>query len=104
VSFISNVTPSYDELSSQETKVYTFDFTALIIAGDIVSLPTSKLTDLTTGILYPKALSGSVSIMGNLVSQTIFKLIPNHKYRFEMYVTLNTGKILGAALEIFCPW
>lgn len=96
------------EMSSIEVLPLGIDVTQWLLTGETLASVTTSLTlynpDAPTklGASVPGSLSGSPSIVGNIVVQTVTSLTPNTQYRLRYRVTTSTSKVWGPELILLC--
>lgn len=94
--------PAMFEMGSGETLPLAFDTTALLGSGESPTSPSCTLTDLATGTVYATGLSGTPSVTGNIITQTVTALIAGHEYRLAVAFTAASGKEWQMELRIRC--
>jgi hypothetical protein len=93
-----------------ETVPVGIDFTLRIATGQTPSVPTSALYDITNisagqqGTLFTAGLSGSPTIVGNLVTQLVTGLTSGKVYRLVLGCTPSGTTVIKDGLEITCPF
>lgn len=97
-----HVAPAIVEVTSRETVPIAFDAAPLLLVGESVSLPTSVLTDLTTGLAAPLSLSGAPVAVASVVTQTVTGLTAGHDYRLSVGFTAAAGKVRDMLLFLRC--
>ncbi len=95
--------PSTRQQASTETIPWACDLTALLGVGETPSVPSCQLIDLATGVNYAAGLSGSATIVGNSIRQTVAALVAGHVYLLIFTFTAAVGKIFSPAVRIECP-
>lgn len=95
--------PPSTEMLSVETLSLGIDFAAQLEVGESLSSATASLQDKTTGSAYASGLSGSASISGTTVAQTVTALVPGHDYLLTLGATVSATKIIAARLTVRCP-
>jgi len=78
------------------------DFGAYLADAEMVDgngAPTATLTDLTDGSSTAGMLSGSPSVNGNTIQQTVIGLRPGHHYRLEVVIRPAPGRVWAAEVE-----
>jgi hypothetical protein len=86
---------------SLETLPLAFDFTPNLGTDTIASAGTT-LTVVNTGATYPAGLSGTPSIVGKVVTQTVTALLPGTEYRLTIHVTTTASLGWEITLLIQC--
>lgn len=76
------------------------DFAARLSVGESLSSPTSELVDIRTNTAYAAGLSGSPSISGTQVLQTLHNLEAGHQYWLVLGATVSATKIIGARVRV----
>jgi hypothetical protein len=95
------------EVGSAETLPLGIDFAAYLEGAETVNGsggPTATLVDLTDGSSTAGVLSGSPSVSGTKVLQTVTVLKPGHRYRLDVLIRPAAGKVWEASLEVDCPY
>jgi hypothetical protein len=90
-------------MSSFETLPITFDVTELLIDGETVSLPSSTLVQLDTGLDYAAGHPSAPAIQGALIIQTVTALEAGKRYRLIVQFDAAVGKTWAPSLLIDCP-
>lgn len=96
--------PSRAEIASTETVPLAFDMADLLAAGESVASPSVSLTNLITGASYASGLSGSASVSGTRILQSVTALVAGQRYRLVVTMTPAAGKTLSAELIIEVPF
>jgi hypothetical protein len=94
--------PAIFDCGSGETLPIAIDVSNYLAAGDSVTSPAATLVNMSTGVVYAAGLSGSPSIVGNIITQTVTALATETRYRLTVSFTANTGKIMSADLILNC--
>ena len=93
---------------SGETLPIGIDFTPLIATGQTPTTPTAALYDVTavvgSGPGTPVTLTGSLTLVGNVVSQSVTGLVAGHTYRLVLGLTAAAGTIWQAGVILACPF
>lgn len=89
-------------MGSGETLPITLDAAPLLDPGEAPSSVTSSLVDLTDGSSYLAGLSGTPTVSGTKLIQTVTGLQPATAYRLVIQFTAAVGKVWQMALEIDC--
>jgi hypothetical protein len=90
-------------MGSLETLPLTFDVTAVLLAGEVISNPQAYLVQQNTGLDYSAGRSGSVAISGTTLTQVVTALQPRTVYHLTIQFQVAPGKIWAPYLEIDCP-
>lgn len=96
------VVPASWEMASTETLPLGFTTTPLLGAGETPSSPSVLLVDLYSGQPHAGGLSGSPSVSGNVITQTVTKLQAQHQYRLLVTFTAAAGKVWTMELILDC--
>lgn len=87
-----------------ETRPWAIDFAPEMDVGDVVGATTATLTNLLTGANYPGGLSGSPSVVGTVVTQTVTALVAGVNYRLVLTANMGGAKTTATALLLNCPY
>ncbi len=98
--------PPRIEIATTETVPLDFDMADLLAAGETVQTPTTALYNLGTGISSSGGLSGSPSVVGTKIRQTVTGtgLTAKQTYRLIVSMTPTAGKTLSGELTIEVPF
>lgn len=98
------VTPNVFPMASFETLPLTFNTAARLLVGEAPTDATATLVDKRSNASYSNGLSGSASINGNIITQTVTNLQAGHRYWLFVSFTAAVGKRWTGVLEIVCPF
>lgn len=99
-----SVSPASFQMASSETLPLAFDTTPLLVDEEAPTSPSCVLTDLSDGRAYSAGLTGSPTIAGNTITQTVTALKARHRYRLAVSFTAAAGKVWTMELEITVPF
>jgi hypothetical protein len=96
--------PATKEQASTETVPWSLDVTPLLADGETPSLPVVTLIDLASNEAYPTGLSGTPTLVGNVITQRVLSLQPGHVYRLVFQFQAAVGKVFSPAVILECPF
>lgn len=95
--------PDTYPMSSRETLPLRFDIGAALAPGETASAPTATLRRLDTGAAFPAGLSGTATVTGQYIVQTVTGLTAGLTYRLSVRFQAAAGKTWDLLLDIPCP-
>jgi hypothetical protein len=87
------------QAGSTETLPLAVDISARLGSGETPTSPASELRDITTGTMYPAGLSGSASVNGSNILQSVTALQKGHRYLLVVSFTAG-GRRESVPLEL----
>ncbi len=97
--------PSAITVLSGETLPIGIDFSGLITQGQTPTSPTASLFDITSATPgTPVTLTGPLTLVGNVVTQTITALTAGRTYRLILGLTAVAGTVWQAGVTLTCPF
>ena len=96
--------PPRTEIASTETVTLECDMAALLASGETVLTPVVSLINVATGASYAGGLSGSPSVTGTRIRQSVTALVAGQRYRVIWTMTPVAGKIVSCETLLEVPF
>lgn len=96
------VIPNDYEMDSAETLPLAFDTAPYLSGVETPTNPRAELIDAGSGATYTAGLSGSPSVAGTIITQTVTALERGKKYELKIIFQAAVGKVMAGVLRIEC--
>lgn len=88
-----------------ETRPWAVDVGPSLDPGDIAATPTAAIFDLLTGLdVSSTCLAGSPTVVGTVITQTVFHLTAGRRYRLMLTANMGGTKETSQPVLIRCPY